>query len=338
VGGSLAAIVGRHFHIGASRMRKEIALIALSLILGSCTKQNITPQIAEVTRIEEVTQLLTPQFKPEPTIARMEFPMECLTAQPEIDYSLYDIYNIDMIGWCSFMELSPDGHFLAFSTMTCIDEFDPMLCGEVVKVLEVNSRDAIQVHFIPEGSKRLVWGLEWSSTGNLVIIRTDINHPIDTWVINQPFMYTLNPTAKAKIPGGLKQWDGSRTAFYTVRGDGPGACGGIVSGYDYTSEKVFPDIAAILSLDSMSVEVYRNMWWDGESSILLVITPLEYDEQKYDDKFLPTIAGKITLTPSGPEYTTIASSATEDYYFVNDADSGYSVKSKPYEVHYCLEE
>ena len=86
----------------------------------------------------------------------------------------------------------------------------------------------------------------------------------------------------------------------------------------------------------MSVEVYRNMWLDGDSTILLLITPMEYDEQKQDDKFLPTIAGKITLTASGPEYTTIASSAMEDFYFVNDVNGSFPVRSKPYEVHYCF--
>jgi hypothetical protein len=316
-------------------MRNEPALIALSLFLVGCAKQNPTPQITEVTRIVKITQAFTPQNTPEPTHAGIVFPADCLTQQPGVDYSPYNMYNIDMIGWCSFIKPSPDGHYLAFSTMTCLSGFDPMLCGEVVKVLEDNSQEAIQVHFIPDGSKRLVWGLDWSSTGNLVIIRTDINQPVDTWVISPPFKYTLNPAAKAKIPGGLKQWNDSRTAFFTVRGNGPGACGGLVSGYDFTSEKVFPDIESILGFDEMSIQVYRDKWWNEESSILLLITPMEYDIQKQDDKFLPTIAGKITLTPSGPEYITIARSDTEDYYFVN-VDTGYSVRSKPYETNYCF--
>jgi hypothetical protein len=80
------------------------------------------------------------------------------------------------------------------------------------------------------------------------------------------------------------------------------------------------------------------MWWNGDSTILLLITPIEYDQQKQDDKFSPTIAGKITLTASGPEYTTIASSTKEDFYFVNNVDNGYSVQSKPYKVHYCFGE
>jgi hypothetical protein len=319
-------------------MRNETALIAMALFLAGCAGQNPTPQIIEVTRIVEVTRALSPEITPEPSTARMEFPAECLTRQAGMDYSPYEIYAIDMIGWCSFVEPSPDGRYLAYSTMTCISGIDPALCGEAVKLMELNTHDAIQVHFIPAGSKRIVWGLEWSSTGDLAIIRTDINGPVDTWVIGRPFQYTLNPTAKAKIPGGLKKWNGPRTAFYTVRYNGPGSCGSLVSGYDFTSGKIFPDLAAILRLDNQRVQVYREMWWEGEASILLEITPLAFDEERGDEKTLPTILGKITLTPSGPEYTTIASSATEDYVFGNAAGGDYSVNIKPYTAHYCMED
>lgn len=309
-------------------MRNIPVLIAISLFLVSCVKQNPTPQIIEVTRVVEVTQAVTPQISLTPNFAQMFFPAECLTPQPDIDYSRYKMYNIDMIGWCSFMKPSPDGQYLAYSTMTCISGATPP-CGEAVKVLEVNSQEAKLVRFIQEGEKRLVWGLDWSSNGDLVIIETDINSPVDTWVMSWPVQST-----KTLVPGGLNQWNASRSAFFTFRGAGPGACGGNVSGYDFTSGKVFPDIAASLGLDGMDIQVWR---WDGDSTILLLITPMKYDEQKQDDKFLPTIAGKITLFPSGPEYSTIASSATEDFYFVNNADTGYSVQSKPYEERYCFD-
>jgi hypothetical protein len=319
-------------------MKNATALAAVSLFLAGCAGRNPAPQIMEVTRIVEVTQAQTPQNTPAPENPRMEFPAECLTPQAGIDFGIYETFDLDLIGWCSFVEPSPDGRFLAYSTMTCISESDPMLCGEAVKVLEINARDAVQVHFIPAGSKRLVWGLEWSSTGDLAVIQTDINHPVDTWVISQPFTNTLNPMAKAIIPGGLKKWNGPRTAFYTVLYDGPVSCGSLVSGYDFTSGKIFPDIAEILRLSNLKVQVYREMWWEGEASILLMITPLEFDEERGDEKTLPTILGKITLTPSGPQYTTIAESRTEDYYF-GDAEGGdYSVNIKPYTAHYCRED
>jgi hypothetical protein len=314
-------------------MRTVAVSIALSLFLVSCANQYPTPQIIEVTRIIEVTQAVPPQITVTPNITQMFFPAECLTPQPGIDYSLYKMHNINMIGWCSFMQPSPDGRYLAYSTMTCDSGPTPPVCGEAVKILEVNSQEAKLVHFITGEEKRLVSGLVWSSTGDLVIIRADINSPVDTWVINWP-----PPSTKKIISGGLEQWNASRSAFFTFRGAGPGACGGNVSGYDFTSGKVFPNIAASLGLDGMNIQVFRDMWWDGDSTILLLITPMEYDEQKQDDKFLPTIAGKITLIPSGPEYATIASNATEDFYFVNNVDAGYSVQSKPYEVHYCFGE
>ena len=313
-------------------MRNIPVLIALSLFLISCANQNPTPQIIEVTRIVEVTQAVTPQISLTPVFSQMFFPAECLTPQAGIDYSKYKMYNIEMIGWCSFMKPSPDGQYLAYSTMTCLSGPTPPPCGEAVKVLEMSSQEAEWVRFIDEGEKKLVWGLDWSSNGDLVIIETDINSPVDTWVMSWPVQST-----KTLVPGGIKQWNDSRSAFFTFRAPGPGSCGGNVSGYDFTSGKVFPDIAASLGLDGVSIQVYRDMWWNDDFTILLLITPMKYDEQKQDDKFLPTIAGKITLFPSGPEYSTIASSATEDFYFVNNADTGYSVQSKPYEERYCFD-
>jgi hypothetical protein len=243
------------------------------------------------------------------------------------------MHNIDMIGWCSFVEPSPDGRYLAYSTMTCQSGPKPDLCGEVVKVLELNSEEARVAHFIDPDTKRLVYGLQWSAADDLVIIRVDINKAVDTWVISW-----LPPSTETIIRGGVKRWNDSRTAFYTFLGPGPGACGGLVSGYDFRSKKPFPDIAAILGVDWMSAEVFTDTWWDGGSSILLSITPMKYDEQRQDDKYLPTIAGKVTLTATGPEFTTLASNSTQDFTFVRSEDSGYSIKAKPYQVRYCLDQ
>lgn len=313
-------------------MRNIPVLFALSLFLVSCASQNPAPKIVEVTRIVEVTQAVTPQISPTPVSSQMFFPAECLTRQEGIDYSTYEIYNFEMIGWCTFMKPSPDGQYLAYSTMTCLDGTTPPPCGEAVKVLAMSSQEAEWVRLIEEEEKKVVAGLDWSSKGDLVIIETDINSPIDTWVMSWPVRST-----KTVIAGGLKQWNESRSAFFTFRAPGPGSCGGNVSGYDFTSGKVFPNIAASLGQDRVSIEVYRDMWWNEDSTILLLITPMKYDEQRQDDEFLPTIVGKITLFPSGPEYSTIASSATEDFYFVNNVDTGFSVQSKPHEERYCFD-
>ena len=308
-------------------MRRLLIFVTLALLLTVCAG----PMASTATLAPTNTRTPPPLPTPTPNAARMFFPAECLTRQSGVDYGLYNRHHVDLIGWCSFVRPSPDGRYLAFSTMGCLNGPTPAMCGEVVKVLEVNSEEATLVHFIDEGSKKLVSDLQWSSTGDLVIIRTDINQPVDTWVISWP-----PPSTKTIISGGLQKWNSSRIAFFTVLGAGPGACGGWVSGYDFTSKKAFPDIPATLGLDRMSVQVYRDMWRDTDSSILLLITPMSFDEQRQDDKYLPTIAGKITLTPSGPEYTTIASSGTQDFYYVDNPDGGYSVQSKPYVARYCF--
>jgi hypothetical protein len=306
-------------------MRHLLLFVILGYSLTSCIGA-ASPTIAATS-----TRTPLPLSTATPNAARMFFPAECLTRQPGVDYGLYNRHHIDLIGWCSFVQPSPDGSYLAYSTMACVTGPTPAPCGEVVRVLQVNSEEAKLVYFISDGSKRLVDGLEWSSTGDLVIINTDINQPVDTWVISWP-----PPSTKTIIPGGVRQWNSSRTAFFTVLGAGPGACGAWVSGYDFKSKKAFPDMAVTLGFDGMTAQVYRNMWWEGDSSVLLSITPMQFDETRQDDKYLPTIVGKITLTPSGPEYTTLASSDTRDFYFVDDGAGGYSVQSKPYEEQYCF--
>jgi len=76
-------------------------------------------------------------------------------------------------------------------------------------------------------------------------------------------------------------------------------------------------------------------WWIGNNEIPLYITPLEYDPQKEDYKFLPTMVGKITLTPAGPEYTTLAASTTESFSIVFTPDDDYSARPKTYQPFYC---
>jgi hypothetical protein len=183
--------------------------------------------------------------------------------------------------------------------------------------------------------------LDWSSSGELVVVLDDINQAVGTEVVTIPAAPDQNPLVQAKVFGGLAGWNGPRTAFVTFWGASPGACGSLVSGYDFTTGKVFPDIPTSLGLGKFDFFIqsgsfsHPSNWWLGADRIPLLVTPLEYDEQAQDYKFLPTMAGMITLTADGPVYATLASSTSEDYYFVEDPE-GYALRSKPYEVKYCF--
>jgi hypothetical protein len=318
-------------------MRDLSAFILLSIFLTSCASLVPAPQTIEVTRQVEITRLVT--VSPEPLPARMFFPEECLTRHPGVDFSRYDWFS-ETIGGCSYLSPSPDGQTVAYSTMVCLEETGT--CGEAVRVLKIGEEKPVTVAFAALGEKWWVGYLGWSSTGDLVFTWNDINSGIATYIEGNFFVedLTSRPAAAQLVPGGLKLWNKTKTAFFTEFSTGEGWCDARISGYDFNTGQLFPDIPALLGLDGIAVkivysDVALNNRWRTDTEIRLLITPQEYDESRDDYKFLPTLAGVITLTPSGPVYTTLGSSATENSYFHSLGQDDYEVRTTPYEVKYC---
>ena len=311
----------------------------LSYFNGSIDEFQIFAQALSPEQVKDLyaqTVMASHRLLPVPLAGSMFFPQECLTRQPGIDNWRYDWVGVKAMGGCGYIAPSPSGQTIAYSAMTCISAVD---CGEVVRVLDAGSRQPRNALFLNNRLKQWVASLDWSPNGELVVVQEDINQPNGTDVISVPADPNQDILVQAKVFGGLAGWNGSRRAFVTYWGAGPGGCGSRVSGYDFTTQKIFPDIALNLGLKDLLIEsgsyTHPSNWWDGDNRVPLLITPLEYDDQKQDYKYLPTLAGMITLTADGPEYATLASSATENYYFVQDAE-GYALRTKPYEARYCL--
>jgi hypothetical protein len=328
--------------IGRTGFKTVVALLVmLSSLLSGCAAAPPTPQTIEVTRIVEATRIVeitrevTPQ--PGPTLSpAMAYPADCLTRQPGVDYSVYDWLKFDSIGGCSHVSPSPNGKYLAYSTRLCTDE---STCGDAVKILEAGSKEAITIQFV--AGKKWVSSLGWSSTGELAVSYTNINSGVGVYVFGEPFVEN-HEEGEIVTGGDLRQWNESRTAFVTFGALGGGYCDARVGGYDFSTGKAFPDIAAILGRDPLDLNIlpfnssYKSTdWWIGANEIPLLITPLEYDPQKEDYKYLPTMFGKITLTPDGPEYTTLAASPTESYSIIFAPDDSYSAQLKPYQARFC---
>ena len=338
-------------------MKNLPVIIILAAILAACT--NPTPdfqpievtrvvdvtrivevtKVIEVTREAEVTQGVTPQAGPEIIFSGMVFPKECLKRQANIDYWRYDWLNIKAIGGCSYMAPSPDGRYLAYSAITCLNSDT---CGDAVKILETGSEQAVTIQFMPNERKKWVASLGWSANGKLAVSYNNINSGAGVYIFAEPFLENPEP-GEASVEGGIRQWNSARTAFITFGATGEGNCDTLFSGFDFNSNQAFPDIAAILGLEPLELNILpidssytSTNWWDGDSQVLLLVTPLKYDEQKQDYQFLPTMAGKITLSANGPEYTTLQSSSTENFYFTGDPGN-FSVQPRPYEVKYCNE-
>ena len=294
----------------------------------------------QVWELYSQTVMASHQLLPVPPAGSMFFPSECLTRQPGIDYWRYEWLGVKGLGGCSYIAPSPDGQTLAYAALACITAVD---CGEVVRLLQAGSRQPRLALFIDNREKQWVGALDWSANGELVVVLDDINQPVGTEVITLPADPGQEALVQAKVFGGLAGWNASRSAFVTYWGAGPGGCGSLVSGYDFTTGQIFPDIALSLGLDPYDLIVqsgsytHPSNWWAGEDRIPLLITPLEFDEQRQDYKYMPTLAGMITLTASGPVYATLASSASEDFSFVQTAE-GYALSSKPYEIRYCFDQ
>ena len=319
-------------------MRKFFDLFLFLFIFASCVAKPITPVVQDVTRVIEVTRLITEQNS---WPSEMQFPAECLSRQPGVDYFQYDWLYSTTIGGCSFIVPSPNGRYIAYSTLICFSQED---CGEAVKVMGMNSPKSKIVQYLPKGEglvgKSWVANISWSFQGDLVISHNNIDGGTGVYIYSEPFVENIGRGEKT-VTGGIRDWNKPKTAFTTFAGSLPGSCDTEFSGYDFKSKKVFPDISTLLGLlpeELMIIPVDTNIknanWWIDNSTIYLQITPLQFDEEMQDYKLLPTIAGKILITSEGPKYTTISSSSTEDFYFKLE-EKGFSLLSKPYSSKYC---
>ena len=335
------------FKLTAKRMGLVIGLpllVTMLMLLSGCANTPSTPSIIEVTRIVEATRIVEitreVMAEPGPTISpAMTFPADCLMRQSGVDYTVYDWLKFNSIGGCSHISPSPDGKYLAYSTRACPDT---STCGEAVKILPAGSNDAITIQFVT--GKKWVSSLGWSSTGKLAVSYTSINSGAGVYVFGEPFAENFSE-GEIVTEGEVRQWNESRTAFVSSWALGGGYCDSRVGGYDFITEKAFPDIAAILGREPLDLNIlpfnssYESTdWWIGENEIPLLITPLEYDSQKEDFKFLPTMVGKISITPGGPEYTTLAASSTESYFIAfTTGDEDFFAQPKKYQPVYCHE-
>lgn len=327
-------------------MKKFWSGMLLFLLLTGCVPVTPEPQhvLIEVTRVVEVVREITPPapspapVNPGDASSAMLFPADCLTRQPEMDYQLYDWLNINTVGGCSYLAPSPDGRYLAFSTRLCTDSG---VCGDAVKVLAAGEVEAVTIQFVP-AEKRWVDSLGWSANGKLVVSYNNINSGAGVYIFSEPFVEKLEP-GEAVLTGGLRQWNAARTAFVTFGAIGHGFCHTQFGGYDFTTEKAFPDVAASLGFDPEEVNILpvdssytSTNWWVGGDDVLLLISPLKFDAERQDSFYQPTIAGKISLTENGPIYTTVASSPVESYFFSDDA-AGFTARPRAYTVRYCNE-
>jgi hypothetical protein len=182
-------------------MRNISAILILLFVLTSCKNPSDTPNIREITRIVEVTKLISEQ---ESSLSGIQFPPECLTRQPGIDYTLYDWLYSTTIGGCSFLVPSPNGKYIAFSTLICLSKEE---CGEAVKVLGLNSEKSIIIQYIPRdkillATRKWVANISWSFRGDLVISHNNIDRGTGVYIFSEPFVENMGD-GEETVNGGI---------------------------------------------------------------------------------------------------------------------------------------
>lgn len=265
----------------------------------------------------------------------MLFPNECLHRQSTIEYSYYEYLFPMNLGECTMLVPSPDGKYLAYSFPTCLDNG---LCGEAVNVLAEYSDTPITIQ-INSGRAEWIRKISWSKFGDLVVAHVISDLVGEVYIYRAPFIEKLSEGAPT-VEGDMKDWNREKSAFTTFSYREMGKCDTVFSGYDLKSRKIFPDIPRILGYSPENIKIIpvdtnilHANWWVDNATIYLLITPLEYDEEKQDYKYLPTIAGQIKITTEGPTYATIAEKPNENIYL---EIGSYELKSKPYKIEYCL--
>jgi len=319
-------------------MRKILLLIAglIGLLFSAaCSSQIQSPVTVEVTRLVKQTVVVTATALPETaTVApaaapiRMNVPAECVARQENVPDGRYAWFHYDF-GACRLFSLSPDGQQLAYVTPALWQ--DPQgLPNEAVRIYS-NLTGKTQQAYVVKASKTWIHGLAWSNTGQLLFSMGGINAESDT-LIYDPKLDQVTESIK----GGLGKWNGPRTALYSILGYGEADCRSVLSGYDFSKNKAFPDLFTALDVPPGLQMMIKPVAWETDDRLLLEITLLQGDPAKFDYKLLPTIAGVIELTAEGPVYKTLSSKKTQDSLFslLNDK---YQVVLQPYKPSHCLD-
>ena len=317
-------------------MKLILQFLLLIIILTSCTSNS--PQKIDTEIPAEATPII-PSLTLEPTqpagTPEMYFPKECMARDPNIDYENYDWRELKTIGGCSFMSTSPDDKFTAYSTIVCLTESEPRICGEAVKLLEKGKHDGTILYFFQPREKLWVYDLSWSAGGDLVISMGDINGERVTYVVGDLSPNPYDFSELATVNGGYVQWNKSRTAFVTKSFVFEGDCQRGISGYDFSSHTYFPIIGfdERIGANPISVITYvpgdpSGGWWD-DSKIYLLITPYEISKPGDIQVALPQKVGMFELTPYGVKFEILKDSPTDDYYFSSE-NGKVVINSKPY--------
>lgn len=322
------------------------ALLAIGLLLIGCqaiiTDEGMPTVLPNATTTytafpaSSPTLLPTPSDTPDQILSLMS--PECERLDPAIYTDYWGQYG--GMG-CKLPAISPDGKYLAYVTLaTQTDDLGTYIC-DVVRVIELGTANTIIDVYIVQ-RMGYIGILEWSSSGQLVFWES-IWEGSGRTIAYDPSLEAILTTIQAD-QNTAWQWNPQHTAFYSVRSGGYGAdrCVQELSGFDFQSNSVFPDLYSLFNIgredlpnvlgDNLYVEPYA---WSSDGRYLwLTVTPLDWlGDERYEFLVGPKEAGLLELTESGVMYRALAADPQFDYFFDGLPDP--RIISRDYQSNSC---
>jgi hypothetical protein len=256
-------------------------------------------------------------------------PSECEKHNIETSFDSWAQFLIKSYGanGCKFTMVSPDGKYLAYVTLIQQKDKAGGLYVDAIKLWKLNSPELLSKIYVAH-RMYYIGRLEWSLSNKLMFWESIWEGPGVT------FIYDPAPNRiLAKMRADQEtawQWNPQHTAFYAVRIGGYGAdnCVGELSGYDFTSDTLFPDLRKLFGAEQAADDLFSPHeiandllikpfnWSPDGNRLWLTVTPLIWKgNQVYEYEMGPRQAGVVEMSPTGTRYTSLGADPHFDYSF-----------------------
>lgn len=289
------------------------------------------PLFPTVSFLPEKTE--TPNVAPSPFEVDSLLPAECNQVL------MYDNYPYTM-NECKLPMVSPDGKYLAYTTLVLQMVNEGVYPLESIRVMEIKTGQYEGVHVVKP--RNHIGFIEWSLSGKLIFWESSVEGPGVLFVYDPVALEML--AAMRAYRGTALQWNIQRTAFYSARSGGYGAdnCVGELNGYDFQYNHPFPDLYEVFNVektkegdppydyvvgDSFAIEPFG--WSQDGKHLWVSVAFLDWQGETKNEYLVgPRQVGVFELSDTEVRYITLAADDHLDYFFEGpstDPDIGFQI-------------
>lgn len=276
---------------------------------------------------------LQPQRAGDTGTGTAELPPECESPTHGIVEHTYSRMGYEGSA-CRLATISPDGSTLAYLTLEPLGPGDPPRdVQEVVKL----KRDGYPVAEIYRSVLYHIHSMAWSSDSRLAFSDGPIEGSLGTTLIYDPGSGGITH----RLRGVLRErgWSPDSSAFYLVLPlgiYGP-ICDYEFSGFDFRSDRPFPDVKANLAQKDGLVVEGAPQWTEGGRALLLVVRRSRWDETQEDFLLGPSAVLRVRTGAGGPTVEILHEDPGVDYALEVEGSEKVEILSQPYQPLYCRE-